>query len=257
MANIVFASDNLAVGSTITLSSEESNHPKARLTDYYMWKQCWLNAGTGNIVIDLGSAKAVQCAALIHTNLTSGMTIGIQGNASDSWGAPSYDETITYKERNQVKIFSSAETYRYWRFTFGGGSLSNVKIGQIFLGPIFQPEINFGYNYSRQKARAQVSNATPFNVRRTYTLGQKQDTLTLPFKPPRADLESIEEMWDEDLQGGALPCLVVPDPDDTGDQIAWYGKLPTTLAEQFNEYKLYDYGEISIQFIEEPALIEA
>lgn len=256
MSKAVFAYNNLAVGASITGTATDAEHPHSMLIDYMQAHRCWINAGAGEIILDLLSAQAIQGAGLIHTNLTSDVTITLQGNSDNVWTSPPLDTTIAHKARNQVKILSSVESHRWWRFAFSGGSLSDIRIGQLFLGPALQLTKNFRRGYGRRRRHPRLSQATAYEVERTYVLGERRDILHMPFRLPREDLENIEDAW-EAMEGGAKPCLFLPDPEDIGKQVAWYVKLPADLDEQFNHFRLYDLGELVLQLVEETPVLEA
>lgn len=76
------------------------------------------------LVVDLGSALAVDSVALMFNPIdgittSSTATIKIQANASNSWGSPSVDVTLTPDTQDKVAthFFSSDQSYRYWRLS--------------------------------------------------------------------------------------------------------------------------------------------
>ena len=58
-------------------------------------KPAKLTTTTGAWRWDFGGAKQLDVAAIIHHNLTAGLNVRIQGNATDAWGAPSLDQATT------------------------------------------------------------------------------------------------------------------------------------------------------------------
>lgn len=91
------------------------------------------------IVFDLGSARSVYYCAIIDHNFTSGATVKIQGNASDSWGAPSVDVTLTIADAITYN-WSTAQTYRYWRLSINDASNPDgfLDISKVYLGSYLQ-----------------------------------------------------------------------------------------------------------------------
>lgn len=94
-----------------------------------------------SIVFDLGSAKAVTAFIALDHTLTSGDSlIRIQGNAADSWGAPTFSQTLTYAADTIAAVFAS-QTFRYWRFTFTKSSSGESRdVGRVFLGTYYETE---------------------------------------------------------------------------------------------------------------------
>lgn len=107
-------------------------------------------AATGAfITVDLGSAKDVDCAALIGTaNITDWK---LRANSADSWGgAVTYDSgTISgaidtaQPSANAVWCSDTAITARYWRWDLNGSN--PIDVGLAPIGLLFRPTRNFAY----------------------------------------------------------------------------------------------------------------
>lgn len=137
---------NLVDSATITASSEVASLPAANVAQAWRSKP-WRSTGDSSewIKFDFGSAQAVRAFALVGHNFTSGATVKIQANATDVWTSPSIDVTLTYHADNLVYLWSSDQSYRYWRISIEDGSNPDgyVEIGRVFLGPTTIPERNF------------------------------------------------------------------------------------------------------------------
>lgn len=130
------------VGTTFTPTSEVSTLPVENIANEFrtrVWRT-GTSVADENVVIDLGSAKEVTSIILLDHTLTSGdSAIAIQGNASDSWGAPSVNESLTYAAGTIIKTFTGG-TYRYWRLKFTKASSGVSRdIGRVFLGTYLAP----------------------------------------------------------------------------------------------------------------------
>lgn len=80
---------------TVTGSSQQSTsfaaqNLKTPQRPFFPWRTG--ATGAQNAVVDFGSAKSVETFVLVRTNYSSAR---IQGNSSNSWGAPPFDEEIT------------------------------------------------------------------------------------------------------------------------------------------------------------------
>lgn len=68
----------------------------------------------------------------------------LQGNETNAWGAPSFDQVLTYDDA-VIAVFDAAglhtEPLRYWRLKVVDASNPNgfVEIGSLFLGIFFEP----------------------------------------------------------------------------------------------------------------------
>jgi hypothetical protein len=91
---------------------------------------------TQTVICDLGSAYAIDTLAIISHNIASAASVVIQGNAADSWTAPSVIETMTWNS-NMILKFITTATYRYWRFVFSGLT-DGLEIGKLWVGSYLQ-----------------------------------------------------------------------------------------------------------------------
>lgn len=133
--------NDLITGKTITASSEASGYPATAVEDIRASRR-WRSTGDTSewVKIDMGSAVNVKGAAIIGHNLTSGATIKVQANSSDSWTSPPVDVTITYKAGVMWYFWSSNQNYRWWRFTFADASNPDtyIAIGRLMLSVVYE-----------------------------------------------------------------------------------------------------------------------
>jgi len=173
--------EGIADGQVRTVSSAEIPNPKAFLYDQYL-SSFWL--ATGNtaeyVIIDagVGNTISVNTVGIAGHNFTSGATIKIQGNATDSWGAPSFDETITYRAETIMHFTASTQAYRFFRLSLAdAGNSDNLEIGYLFFGtylqmPGFRPNVQITDHYEGIKTvtrSGQIKGASNY-VYRTATV---------------------------------------------------------------------------------------
>ncbi len=138
MTNVISADINIIEYATsVSVTSENTNYLKANLYDKRPGKR-WkaLNTSQQIILFDLGvvgQAVGLDFVCIINTNITDGTTLSFQANATDSWGSPSLDETITIGDTDFYKKLDSTHKYQYWRIVIPVQSTA-AAIGQIFLG---------------------------------------------------------------------------------------------------------------------------
>lgn len=116
-----------------------------RRDDRYRSKEL---SSPNTIVIDLGSAQEIKALALYDHNFTSGVTLLLEGNTADAWGAPAFSEAVTYNADKILHYLSSAQTYRYWRLSVTDTSNTDayIEIGELFLGSYLELTYNFAYD---------------------------------------------------------------------------------------------------------------
>lgn len=105
MADKMIIGRNLIEYTIENVSSEDTNWPAANLLNFEKRVRFWKTtvATDSNIVIDLGSAMALKAVGIIDVNYTS---CTIEGNATDSWGAPSFTSgTITIAKEKLTGLY--------------------------------------------------------------------------------------------------------------------------------------------------------
>lgn len=130
---------------TITSQSEVSTLPDDNVAHQHKGKIYRTGtSATGEwIKFDLGSAKAVDGFILLNHTLDNTETaVNIEGNASDSWGSPSFSEAVDVDGNDPAaNKFSSAQTYQWWRFEFTKASAGTARdLGRIFLGDVYDTD---------------------------------------------------------------------------------------------------------------------
>lgn len=188
------------VGVTFTPTSEVSTLPAENLAHEFrgrVWRTGTSITNEG-VVIDLGSAQSVTSVILLDHTLTSGdSTIKIQGNASDSWGAPSVDETLTWASGTISKTFTGG-SYRYWRLIFTKASAGVSRdIGRMFLGTYLDTTDAPDYDGYDQR-KEDLSRKTKSRGGQTWTDRQAQ-YCTLDIDCSRfgqTDIDNMAAMFD-------------------------------------------------------------
>lgn len=147
MANIRIAYDNWhdASATTVTASSAETDFPVANMADDLHLKHWRATGDTAEWVKwDLGSAQTPTVLILKYHNFTAGATVVLEGHASDAWGAPTYQETVTVTT-GTVVFFVTTSALQWWRLTIADAANPDtyVRIGRVFLGTYFTPTYNY------------------------------------------------------------------------------------------------------------------
>jgi len=150
--------------------------------------------------------------------ITPSSTIKLQGNETDVWTGPSYEQSIAYDDAAMI-VLSSAGLHtgalRFWRILIEDIANSNgyVEIGQIFIGDYFQATrgaVQFPFT-DRQIDRS----ATVFSQGGQSFSDIRQKSGRFPvewFGLTTAEKESIQEHWR--LFGKSIPFFVIMDPDE-------------------------------------------
>lgn len=91
------------------------------------------------------TTKKVDCVSIQAHNLTSSATVTFEGNASDSWGSPTVDETLTVATDSDGSVidrithYFTQATLRYWRVTIDDPTNPDtyIQIGRVMFGEYY------------------------------------------------------------------------------------------------------------------------
>ncbi len=155
----------------------------------------WKSTGdtSENIVIDLGSATQATVLILHGHNFTSGATITLEGNATDSWGSPSY--TSTFSTITDPLVLYLDQTYRYFRIAMADAANPDgvLTIANLFLGTYLElNKIHADWGSSSTPGAVLQSNTSEAAVMRRYYYAEQQNlTLEMGDTVTNADVDSI------------------------------------------------------------------
>lgn len=223
--NLIYqhSADNVAALGTVTASPADTDYPAANLVDLNPAKPAKLSATSGRFIWDFGSARRVDIVALIHHNLTAGLDVRIQGNATNAWTSPTFNQAITipayrndgYPRNPWLDLTGlsgySVSGFRYWSVGIIGTNGANVAIGDVWLGSsIRRLDPNISWPARRTLDRKLIEHKTDHGVCNVYDLGVTVRTFS-------ADLDTTDDQgeallaWWEGTKGRTFPFLIIPD----------------------------------------------
>ncbi|HSV96770.1 MAG TPA: hypothetical protein VLM75_07530 [Spirochaetota bacterium] len=128
--------DNKLAVATLYPSTENVNNPIGNVIVKNTTRTWKTAAKTDQYLTAAGIGADVSALYLLNHNLTATATLKLQGNATDIWTAPSFDENITVVPYVTAYEFTAA-TYAYWRIVVDDAANTSgfIEIGYMFLGP--------------------------------------------------------------------------------------------------------------------------
>lgn len=150
---MLIAWDNKADGATLAAGSELATLPGANVQNAHLSKKWYTAAGvsSSHVQLDMGSTVSCSVLALLGTNLTAAATVRIRASDTDPVAAPSYDSGAIAAGAKAgygavYKAFAAIAA-RYWRIDIADASLTQLRVGRVFLGPSWTPAAgqNFGW----------------------------------------------------------------------------------------------------------------
>lgn len=130
--------DNAIVGSTITVTSEDTGFSKENAIDWLTW-DFWkpTAAGTVYYTVDLGSSQSMDAWGIAAHDLgVNSATIKLQRSATGAWAGEQVDVGTAVSPTASepiLKTFTSVSS-RYWRWEIVSATTAS-KIGVLMLGP--------------------------------------------------------------------------------------------------------------------------
>lgn len=253
-------SDNVVPAATLAVQSGtgDPDYPADNLGDLVPSIPAQLATTTGAWKLSFAAAQRIDVVALPHHNLTAGLEVRFQGNATDAWGSPTLDAPITipayrgdgfppgaWKDLTGVTGYSTSG-FQYWRLVIVGVNANPVKIGELValsLKRTLNPNISWGA--SRKDERPIIENVTDYLVSTIYDLGVTRRSISGELDTTDAGLASVRAWW-EDARGRARPFLVIPDEDvNEAWFVRWSGDLNPTLQITDRNTIPMDFQEVS------------
>jgi hypothetical protein len=161
-----------------------------------------------NLVIDMSSATNNTLFVLADHNLTSSATLTLEANATDSWGAPSYTNTISPITDPIVEYID--QTYRYFRIVVSDATNTDgfISIGKLYLGTyseVSAGEIYGGANWGPGpvKIRYEVRNEADTGKASARVYAEGYDVpLAYTWLTP-SEFATLEALWNYTSNVGA------------------------------------------------------
>lgn len=232
MAKTRIFSDNLADYSStvITAASASLDLPVANVRHPHRTRPYRTGTATAAewVKFDLGSAKAVDSLILLDHTLTAGdSAIALEGNATDSWGSPSFSQALTFNADVIAAVLAAAQTYRWWRITFTKSAAGETRdIGRIFLGVAYECELSPKLPQGWEIKRNDLSTTDRARGGQTYSdirLQYDEIKLTFPGVASDAFVAALHAVAQTVGTHTPLFVQVAPDVDPYGS--LYYAKL--------------------------------
>lgn len=214
----------------ITSSSEDTElYDDNVVTDFVEEKWRTTDVSTEWVKFDLGAATNINCIGIFGHNLTSGATVQIQGNATDSWAGPSYNQTLTWYDERIAYCFAATESYRWWRLYLSDATNPDgyLEIGRICAGVYVEPGVNYRQDYSRRYIDPSEKYETP--GRQTYA---REKAKYWEYRMGFAALSSTDQTTFEtmfDAIGRTKPVVLMADMDSFPSARSHYGEVQEDL----------------------------
>ncbi|HEY1503411.1 MAG TPA: hypothetical protein VGF92_03875 [Stellaceae bacterium] len=221
MAKAAFLYTNLAAGLAAAAGSSApvSGLGWDRLNESQPRHRARVDNTSATLIFDLGSAQAVDCAALISTSLLLASTVRARASAVDPSCVSSllHDSgvqaavTDAKYNGNVIQCLSAAVTTRYWRWDVTGAA--PIDIGLAPLGLLFRPGRNFSFGVQEGMIDFGTRDTNPdtgasFGVAGPIVRCRLLNFAAMSKSEARAQIEDLDRVI-----GAARDCLFVEDPD--------------------------------------------
>jgi hypothetical protein len=146
----------------------------------------------------------------IESGLSGGSDIRLQANNADAWGAPAYNQALTWKLYSMYRHLS--QTQRWWRlYVDDAGNTVYPQVGELILGQHaefsngwVQPEWGQGLNFTIAEAK------TYFGQDWDYYLSHCQNfRLTIRNLNDPSTIDDVEQFF-TDILGTAGRFVLIP-----------------------------------------------
>jgi len=199
--------DNKYLAATISASSENPNYLAANTQNTVIAKV--YRSVADSTIIKISTQIKASYVTIMGHNFTPTVQITLQGNDTDAWGAPSFEETIPYRSDMCILNFNEA-TYNYWRILISDSDTSAdgyIEIGGIYLGTYLQ--------MPGMKLDQQLEKKTDSSISITYS-GQAYGEERYSYRNPGFNFpfithdqrDELNNMFENNKNVKPLICLV-------------------------------------------------
>jgi hypothetical protein len=194
---------NFVEPDTITASEEAVGFSADNLIIYNHGIWHWRSddiTGEKGIVLDYGSAQALTDFLITGANFASAT---IQGNATDSWGSPSFTQAITLTQQTQNRRYNhwaslSGFNYQFLRIKIDVGatvdSATYYRISKaVSIDTTFTLTRQPSWGYRESANIAYGENKFDSGAKERVKLGEKKWMITFSFDP--TDVNNESDLW--------------------------------------------------------------
>lgn len=219
-------SDNVGPNATVTTGgSEDADYQLENAVDLTyknLANPSKLTGTSGDWILDFNSAQRIDAVVIWH-NLASGIAYSVQMNASNSWGAPTVNESHTAQTKRAdgytVKAYHeltgvagySASGFRYLRINVSGTNDVPVGLKILVFSQVRTMVRNYRWGYEWREHQTAIDMTTDAFVPWAYDLRAAPRVFRTDVNPTDADAEAWRE-WFRACGGRAKVAVFVPDP---------------------------------------------
>jgi hypothetical protein len=244
---IKFYSGNLVDQATLSASTENALFPLENLQDPRRTKVFRSTTNSDTVVLDFQETSDVD-SVFIVSNPIDGFgisTLAIDLNATNSWGAPAYSDTVTWSTVHGLGYneFAATQSYRFARLSLTS-TLGYCELSKLFIGKkislLNDRSINYGWSYvSKDNSRTQENRYG----QRFSDVINRQRQFNISFSNINKDqLDQIFEIYDD--KGLTKPFFVRIGCDEMiSDKrrfsgMVYLNSIPQITNRFFNNYSL-------------------
>jgi hypothetical protein len=247
MGNLAYLvdTDNAIKAATITASTIDNNYPVANLKVLPISKPFRFTGKTSeNLQIDLGSAQAIDCIALLNTNMVGGATITVNAGNSANPNGTTYTTTITFRQYDSFKLLPAAQTYRYWKIILANSACpdSFLQIGYLMMGDSTTLGFNYAPDWTFTDEHSNLEHETELGTWHVIELYNRV-RLHLPFRALlQADMDILRALQ-RSLKRSLVPVFIIPDSAGTE---AFFCRSVANFEQQIEFYR-----NVDMEFLQE------
>jgi hypothetical protein len=173
----------LRITPLVTASPEDPGYPAVNLVLENPAHPAKLTATTGEFVVQFAEPTQVAAAVILYHNIEQGNSITLQGNDSDSWGAPAVQRSFSLLGKREdnwtvspwIELPEPA-TYQFWRLVIeGSANVNPISIGRLMLLTrlrVMKTDVRWGEEEAEEHDIIELP--TEAGVETIYSLGGKR-----------------------------------------------------------------------------------
>lgn len=239
-------------GGAVITGSNETGNGQARKVTLDPPAEQW-NTGTGNdtaewLKWDLGSAKLITMLNISGANWSAAAEVRWQGNATDSWGSPTYNQLLTLATDADGNVLPRhthflSETFRWWRLYIddAANAENRIKISSALGGQYYEFERGMTRGARWTLKDPSTIKHLPGSVEEI----QAADRLK-KYRQARIDFKRITTSEHKKFEaifskiGNSRPCVLALDPTNNPTEMTAFCYLMSDIDLVWDMYNRHD-----------------
>lgn len=260
MARLIYQlpTDNVAanVVPTLETGTEDATYPRTNATTVVPSRPAHFSSTAVRLTWDFGTAQRIDLVSIANHNFVPDTTlVQLQGNATPSWGAPSFNATFLLPADMENGLprqpwfdivgTYGAQSFRYWSLAVTSNP-ENIWLGSVWLGALKRSlAVNIHWGLTAEDDHKVIERPTDYGVPNVFNTGCMVRSIAGVVDTTDAGRDDLIA-WHRACGGRSKPSLIVLDPALNDALLVRWASSKLPRQENFK-----NYHRVNLAWVEE------